>query len=264
VRIDPLDLKSVVFLCSDGKPDQEGNTRFPRGTAFFVTVKSETDPGVSWDYLVTARHNVDDDTHPDSIWVRINRKDGKGFKDVETERRRWRCHQDADVAAILAPLPAPDLAGQLDYQTIPLETFVGPGPEYTYSGGGAGSTGVPARVSIGDDIFALGLFVQEHGKEINLPVARFGHVSRMPSIIKHRISRSSLSGDTLQDVVAYLAEFLSWGGISGSPVFWLYPMHPKLLPEARGAFKALLGLVSGHFFIYERVVVTDHPILGCS
>ena len=92
VRIDPLDLKSVVFLCADDKPDQEGVTRFPRGTAFSVKVKSETDPSVSWDYLVTARHIIDDDTHPDLIWVRINRKDGMGFHDERTERRQWHVH----------------------------------------------------------------------------------------------------------------------------------------------------------------------------
>jgi hypothetical protein len=257
VRIDQRDLEAVVFLCEDRKPDEYGKTRVPVATGFFVRVKAEGDPGVFFDYVVTAKHVVRQErpeVDNDTLYIRINKKNQDGFVDYEVEDRwDWPCHETADVAAIRARFPLPGGVEQLDYRSILLEDFVGPGPDYLFSGQAAGSWG---RVGVGDDIAALGLFVQDYGKERNLPIARFGKISRMPSVVSIQVGWTAASGEQRADVVAFLAEFLSWHGVSGSPVLWYYPAPvERMHPDVRGKWRALLGLISGHHHVRERNVI---------
>jgi hypothetical protein len=53
---------------------------------------------------------------------------------------------------------------------------------------------------------------EQPGEKQNLPIARFGQISRMP---KEPIIRR---GDIWDSVDAYLVECRSWGGHSGGPV----------------------------------------------
>jgi hypothetical protein len=123
-------------------------------------------------------------------------------------------------------------------------------------------------VEVGDELFSPGLFVQSSGERRNLPVVRFGHIARMPG--EELVTLETESRGPI-DIRAYLAETHSWGGYSGSPVFWNRPYdlsfplklrQPVALPAAagtppgqlnviiaRGSAIALLGLVSGHFDI---------------
>jgi hypothetical protein len=106
-------------------------------------------------------------------------------------------------------------------------------------------------VSVGTEIFVPGLFSVEPGKKRNLPVARFGHSSRKPTEALVLGKKNSPF-----EQLAYLAEFRSWGGQSGSPVFCIFRQTPKdMLPVFYIAF---LGIVYGHFDIKSGKVDDVH------
>jgi len=124
-------------------------------------------------------------------------------------------------------------------------------------------------VETGHDLFFPGLFVQSAGRNANLPIVRFGNIARMPGdellTLESEIRRMQIRG--------YLAESHSWGGHSGSPVFWHYTYNINIPIEVRqyrsplcikagrtptrqanvmigvGWAQGLLGLVSGHYDI---------------
>jgi hypothetical protein len=126
-------------------------------------------------------------------------------------------------------------------------------------------------LSVGDDVFFVGLFSQQPGRERNLPIARFGAISRMP-VEPITVRRD----ETTEELTGYLVEARSWGGHSGSPVFW-YSRIPKteyvpaprdpafpsgLMPTFREYHLiSLLGLVSAHFDIPQAAEVQG-DILG--
>jgi hypothetical protein len=193
-------LRVACFLCED-RGAFAPKKRTPVATAFIVSVPCEEDQGVRWEYLVTARHVIEQ-SDADTLYIRINRKDQGGYTEYETRRDDWSWHDQADVAAIRTPVPAVSVANQVEYMAIDIRNSVGPGPRYGINEGEV--------VTIGDEVLAAGLFLQNYGKERNLPVARFGHVSRMPDTVD--ITYDVGGYKTSLEVVAYLVEFLSWSG----------------------------------------------------
>jgi hypothetical protein len=101
------------------------------------------------------------------------------------------------------------------------------------------------EVGIGDEVVVSGLFTRRTGRQKNIPIVRFGNIASMPSEPIH-------DSETGLDFSAYLVEFRSIGGLSGSPVFaYLGPgrISPRgkiVRPEHR-AFVCLLGVVRGHW-----------------
>jgi hypothetical protein len=81
-----------------------------------------------------------------------------------------------------------------------------------------------------------------------LPVARFGNIARLPTD-EHVFIDTRSRG--LIKLRAYLAECHSWGGFSGSPVFWTYLFNEAdsqgNLVRGNVYCTALLGLIAGHF-----------------
>jgi hypothetical protein len=234
VRVTDYFLDCVAFLCV---------RREPRGTAFFVDVPDMTRPSVMYTYLVTARHNLEQ-AKTDEIHARVNTL--TSFRDMPVHRNDWHVHDHADVAAVLFKDPEESEKqkeqDQLRFECVPTSVFVGTEFFYHYHVVVPDLGPVDFPVSIGTEIFVPGLFFVEPGKKRNLPVARFGHVSRKPTepIILGEKNRSF-------EQLAYLAEFRSWGGQSGSPVFCIFRQTPKnMLPDFYIAF---LGLVYGHFDI---------------
>ncbi len=172
VRIDQEDLKVVAFLCEDRNGDS-GTRRTPVATGFFVNVPCQSDPNVSWDYLVTARHVIGM-SEKDTLFVRIRTTGQNGFRDIPTDRKQWHAHEEADVAAILWAFPDFDHEESLEFTYIPLRLFVGPGPNYRFGEADLGSLPhraieavmavAPAegeQVGVGDEVFAVGLFTQK-------------------------------------------------------------------------------------------------------
>lgn len=69
-------------------------------------------------------------------------------------------------------------------------------------------------VGIGDEVFAIGRFVNQEGEQRNTPAVRYGAIAQMPS-------DPIVTGIGPQE--AYLAEIRSIAGYSGSPVIALIP-----------------------------------------
>ena len=138
--------------------------------------------------------------------------------------------------------------------------FVGPGPRYGILLEPYSSSVVP-----GDDVYSPGLFVRNYGDPDagNLPVARFGRVSRMPSIIHTPRYR-----DDEFESPAYLVEFQSWGGVSGSPVFRIDeyrtlhhdprdPLNNQKCVAQAHSHVSLLGIVNGHQTVRQKPRTAD-------
>jgi hypothetical protein len=234
VRVTDYFLDCIAFLCVGRKP---------QGTAVFVDLPDVTRPGVIYTYLVTARHNLEQ-AQTDEIYARVNTP--ISFRDVPVRRNNWHTHDHADVAAILFKDPEESEKQKeqerLHFECVPTSEFVGTEFFYHYhvTVRDLGLVDFPVRV--GTEIFVPGLFSVEPGKKRNLPVARFGHISRMPTepIVLGEENRPF-------EQLAYLAEFRSWGGQSGSPAFCVFRQTPQdMLPVFYIAF---LGLVYGHFDI---------------
>jgi hypothetical protein len=262
LRVQSHFLEATVFICAETVSN--GRTiRRPIGTGFFVEIPDELDRSATWNYVVTARHCVEDlpNKHPDedrAIWVRINTTAGV-YKDIETKKSQWFKHGSADVATILLEYRMEDC---LDFKSIALHWFVDgdhkfrpQGPEFDRKLVTSAHLGL--NIEVGDALFFTGLFVRSAGTARNLPIARFGNISRMPCDEPITL-KTKARGDV--SVHAYLAESHSWGGHSGSPVFWHWEYSEARLAligenekvnflTTRSFVRAFLGLVSAHFDI---------------
>src|SRR4051812_17884421 len=73
MRVSDELLESVCFICTE---DSSGQVTV-RGTAFFVSFPAEKVPGAQFDYLITARHNVEKSLATgDKLVLRINNSEG--------------------------------------------------------------------------------------------------------------------------------------------------------------------------------------------
>ena len=230
VRVTDHFLGCIAFICVE---DPGQNRPEPRGTAFAVSVSDSDRPDVAHCYLITARHNLEL-AQTDRIFVRVNTEGG--FRDILTDRSQWQKHDSADVACLLF--------GGEQLEQIPLSYFVGADFPYYFR---FSENGANFPVRVGTELFFVGLFVQQPGGGRNLPIARFGHVSRMPT---EPISQSFCDGAYSFKQVAYLAECRSWGGHSGSPAFCIFHRTHEGAPLQYIGF---LGLVSGHYDIPTAV-----------
>jgi hypothetical protein len=208
----------------------------------------------------------------------------RGFEDISTRKSDWYIHDRADVAAILSPADPK----RHKMQKLPVDTFINRNYRFDVSRfAGRGREAMERmmienfpngiEVEVGHDLYFPGLFVQSAGKNTILPIVRFGNIARMPSdeellTLENPIRKMQIRG--------YLAESHSWGGHSGSPVFWFYTYNINIpievkewrRPESRFSINAsppartrpanvmigngwaqgLLGLVSGHYDILTK------------
>lgn len=214
--------KCVVFLFTP--------TREPAGTAFIAGVPAAPPPNPDgWfvRYLVTARHMVGLARTYGALLARINLVEG-GSLFVELPAEKWHEHSSTEVAAVL-------LRGQskpMDNAVIPIGSF-----ELEQQIG-------DHRISIGDEVFFMGLFSEHPGEERNEPIARFGNIALMPG---EKVTVEV--GDSTSRIRAFLVEARSWGGHSGSPAFVYFPAdrfgNSITLNTTLPIF--FLGLVQGHY-----------------
>ncbi len=102
------------------------------------------------------------------------------------------------------------------------------------------------NISEGSDVFFTGLFTPHYGQHANYPIARFGRVAMFPN---ERIYWKEANKDP-EMLELYLIETQSFGGNSGSPVFFylcsdrlrgslvLGPPELKLAGVMKGSFVA--------------------------
>jgi hypothetical protein len=121
----------------------------------------------------------------------------------------------------------------------------------------------PVRIGIGDELIMVGLFHKHSGRTRNIPIVRAGIIAATPDEpFEQLIGEGDGAHFLFYD--AYLAEVRSIGGLSGSPVFIIYP--PGRLPAdvlEEGAEKddhrfQLLGLIRGHWNVDEEETADDN------
>ena len=244
-------MKSVAFLCIE----DENGFRQPKATTFRISLQDSVVPTLQWPYFVTARHCIEN-APTNEIWVRINKK-AQGFVDFKTRQDDWLIHESADVAILLATL-SEEVFEQVDISAITTDYFVT--SEYRYAGPWLPSV-IAANpfekdggwlLNVGEEVYFVGLFIQEAGLQRNLPIARYGNISRMPDE-PIRLRRDK---DNTFEQFAYLVECRSWGGHSGSPAIWAWHgiMGKGELTFPMGVIQGFMGLVSAHYEIPVKAV----------
>jgi hypothetical protein len=189
----------------------------PKGTAFFVSILSESDPKITHTYIATAKH-VAIRIEGSNFAARVNTKDGHS-KRVLGEGTRWWYHPtDPSVDVAIIPWAPPQ---EVEFKSIPTKMFIS---EETLQN---------EDIGIGDEVFMTGLFAHLSGSKRNIPIIRLGNIAMIPN---------EPVPTSIGTIEAYLIEARSIGGLSGSPVF----VHK--ITKGRGKLH-LLGLMHGHWDI---------------
>lgn len=198
----PTEVKQVVAFIYIKTPD--GKLK-PNGTGFFVGVRHDQDHNLSYVYFVTARHVITDSTQGklfSNIYLRLDKKNG-GTQTLELPLRadgpKQTVYFHSDPTVDLVVIPALPDEKTLNFKILPddLITDVGKFNEL--------------KISEGSEVFFTGLFTPHVGQQKNYPVVRFGRVAL---VTDEKVDW----GGTLMDL--YLIESYSFGGNSGSPVFF--------------------------------------------
>jgi hypothetical protein len=242
------DVGNAVFYLYREDP-RTGKRTGPHGTGFVVGVKSKAYANIRHFYGVTNWHLAND---LGASIIRINTQDGKSrFIDLGPED--WLFPRNGDDLAIV------DLAGHerdgdqvghyLVDSMIVDETFID-----------------RIEISIGEDVFMVGLYAEQHGGERNTPAIRFGNLS----LLANKTAPIEQPNGILRS--SHLVDMRSRTGFSGSPVV-LYripdndlsdipPRPPRHLPmpgsgiHARSKFIALLGVHCGQY--WDKVKVSKN------
>jgi hypothetical protein len=211
------------------------------GTAFFVGVQED---GYNFSYLVTARHVIDEATrggYP-RLTLRVNSRTGKAEYIELASNDAWVTwkNEAIDVAVLGFGLDVRIFSHAL----IPVEMFADTQVLKNHS------------IGIGDDLFAVGLFVQKAGNTRNIPIVRTGIIAAMPTQEEPFIRKGG-------EYHAYLAEMRSIGGLSGSPVFVFLDRTRAIdarIPEGHHFGIFFLGLIRGHWDLEREL--TDSIAMG--
>ncbi len=231
----PADIKKVVtfIYVSDKYLSGKSDALIPNGTGFFIGVKDPKHSSVSAVYLVTAKHVLqgNDKAFFPKVTIRLNKKIGSADAiDVplitQGKNKDIFIHNDATVElAVIPVLPNPNI---YDFQVLP-EEFITSKSDFE-----------SLKIQEGSEVFFTGLFLPYPGVFRNYPIIRFGRVAL---ITNEKIQM----GDQKMDL--YLIESSSFGGNSGSPVFFYFePVSPPgtVILGAPPVFK-LAGVVLGFF-----------------
>ncbi|MBL1256675.1 serine protease [Methylocystis sp. Sn-Cys] len=250
----PPDIKKVVtfvFLA-----DEQGNLKhdstgspIPYGTGFFVGVNAKQPNKGIYGYFVTAKHVLADATGNlfSRVFVRLDKKGGdveyipldllnKGQKTVYT-------HSDASVDIAMVPW-MPDQA-KFDFKIIPEDMLT---TEEKFS---------ELHIAEGSEVFFAGLMVQFAGEHRNYPVFRFGRVAMLPDEPLKWVDDPSKPPALVK---LYLLETQSFGGNSGSPVFFYLGIDRQPGSISIGPPSiALAGIMRGTFLNSTPVKFAQSP-----
>lgn len=201
---------TFVFLADEqGNPRVQNGTPVAIGTGFFVFVENEAGGPGGHGYLVTAKHVLRNDAgaYLPTVCIRMNDKNGGSQflrLDLRPEGPQKNVfeHGDATVdIAVVAALPSQELFDFLAFPTNLIKSK----EEFKKS-----------TIRPGSDVFFAGLFAPHYGEKVNSPIFRFGRVAMLP---EDRIRWQEV-GKQPEQVELYLLETMSFGGNSGSPVFF--------------------------------------------
>lgn len=227
--------KCVVFLAYR---KDSGDIR-PGGTAFFVQVPTVVSQGLACDYLVTARHVIEEirkRSIDGNLLIRANGRDGKATL-WTSSLADWEFHEDERVDVAVSWVGGLE---KVHLRYLTLDSFA------------TATVITEEEIGIGDDVFVTGLFTRHMGKAKNIPILRSGIISAMPDELVP--TKTGLQH-------GYLVECRSIGGLSGSPVF----VHLGVLRQRAGNIEMtsrgfrLLGVMHGHweFRDDDDIVISD-------
>jgi Trypsin-like peptidase domain len=234
------DAVGSVARDASGKP-------IPWGTGFFVGIKIGDGTRMSG-YLVTAKHVLKDEQGNDlkRVYVRLNAKDGDpvfaSLDLFENNVSRVYTHTDSTVDLAVVPV-APDeqttdFKMMFDELITTKESFK------------------ELKIGEGSDVFFVGLFTSFYGQHKNLPIARFGRVAMVSG---EKVPWKDGPNSPEQEADLYLLETQSYGGNSGSPVFFY--LGPDRLPGQlyMGAEIKLAGVMRGTFLNGSPIQFQQSP-----
>jgi len=236
----PSEVKSVVAFIF---VKNEKGELIANGTGFFVGVKNTSNPDFFSVYLVTAKHvlyksNTTD--FLDTVFVRLNKKEGGSQIGVipiitEGEKRNVFTHSDSSVDIAIIPF-LPDQE-KFDFKFLPEDMIT------------TKEAFKELKIREGSDVFFTGLFTPYMGSERNYPIVRFGRVAL---VTDEKIEWQK----KLMDL--YLIEAGSYGGNSGSPVFFYLgsDREPGSLIVGSPILK-LAGVMQGTFLDVHEIKVVE-------
>jgi hypothetical protein len=174
-----------------------------------VLVPNENGPG-GYGYLITAKHVLIDEKGQFSprVLVRINDKNkGSAFVmlDLQTAGAKQNVFVHNDTTVDIAVIPAWPDETKFDFRAVPTEMIK------------TKEAFKQTTIAPGSDVFFAGLFAPHYGDRVNTPIFRFGRVAMLP---EDRIRWQSDPAKAPEFVELYLLETMSFGGNSGSPVFF--------------------------------------------
>jgi hypothetical protein len=163
MKIDEQVRKCVAFV---GFRTRDGSFRFA-GTAFFLGRDVPGEAKATSAYLVTAKHVIDGICKKGlpEVWARLNHTDGTS-KWFSTKLTDWFFHpsdNSIDVAILRAGIP-------YEYDHL----------VYPYSKCATSQLIEENEISLGDEVFIIGLFRHHHGTRKNIPIVRVGNLASMP------------------------------------------------------------------------------------
>jgi hypothetical protein len=246
---DVLKIVTFIFLAdaAGNVAKNDANRPIPWGTGFFVGIKLGDGTRMSG-YLVTAKHVLKDEQGRDfkRVYVRMNSKAGdptfaaldlsaNGISNVYT-------HNDPTVDLAVVPV-APD-EKNIDFKMI-FDDLVTTKESFK-----------ELQIGEGSDVFFVGLFASFYGQHKNFPIARFGRVAM---ISDEKIPWKDGPNSPVQEADLYLLETQSYGGNSGSPVFFY--LGPDRVPGKlfMGAEIRLAGVMRGTFLNGSPIQFQQSP-----
>jgi hypothetical protein len=243
----PPDIKKCVTFIY--RPEQ-GQNFVPNGTGFFVAVQNENNPEINNVYLVTAKHVLEraSDQWYSSIAIRLNNvNNGSALTAINLagDHAFPVYTHPSDKTVDLAVLPLLPDQTKFDFKVLGSDQFVLATKESFDE----------LHLGEGSDVFFTGLFVNYIGEQRNQPIVRFGHVAL---ISDEKIAWSDETHPTPQMLELYLIESQSYGGNSGSPVFFSLGADrtPGSIVIGPPVIK-LAGVMKGSFNTASRIVIAQ-------
>jgi hypothetical protein len=213
-RIEDEYLECAIYMY-ETKRDAE-DSKDEGATGFIVAAESPPPIKVSY-YAVTNTHVIRDDF----TVIRVNTREG-GHDVIEVPRDSWISHPLDDVS--VCPIEPTLARHKLRY--VRTASFLSEGLVKNYD------------IGPGDEVFMVGRFIGLQGTLTNLPIARFGAISMLPS--------EEIENPIGNRTKHFLVEVRSIPGFSGSPVF-VYDTVPHNSKRATTFGPTLLGVDCGHF-----------------
>jgi hypothetical protein len=224
-RIDDQYLDGSIYLYRSRDEAELGENI--GGSGCLISVPSEKfPPPYHFTYAVTNRHVIEHG----ATCIRMNTRDGK--TDVlERAQKDWTCSPTDDLAVCNVPDP---LFTMYLNKSINFEQML---TEEQLS---------EHEIGPGDEVVAIGRFINHEGKQRNNPTVRFGFISQNP--------HESIEYDG-QCQESFLCEVKSIGGYSGSPVYLAPdPANTRIGKRKPLGSTRLLGIDWAHITNWESAI----------